>query len=69
MVCQTYCFIVRGRVHIRHKFESFEIFKKFRSEVEKQTEKLFKILRLDRGEEYLSEKFFDYLRENGTVFQ
>ena len=54
---------------MRHKSKAFERFKKFRSEVEKQTEKLLKVLRSDRGEEYLNKKFFNYLKENGIVSQ
>ena len=42
---------------MRHKSEAFEKFKEFRNEIEKQTEKLLKVLRSDRGEKYLSEKF------------
>ena len=52
---------------MKHKFEVFENFKKFRHKVEKQTKKFFKILRSDRGEEYLSGEFLSYLRENGIV--
>ncbi|RVW49665.1 Retrovirus-related Pol polyprotein from transposon TNT 1-94 [Vitis vinifera] len=42
---------------------------KFRSEVEKQTGNSIKVLRSDRGGEYLSENFIDYLRENGILSQ
>ncbi len=52
---------------MRHKSEIFERFKEFRYEVEKQTEKLIKVLRSDRGGEYLSGEFRDYLKENGIV--
>ena len=54
---------------MRYKSEALEMFKKFRFEVEKQIEKSLKVLRLDRGGEYLSEKFFDYLKENSIVSQ
>ena len=54
---------------MRHKFEAFERFKKFRYEVEKQIKKLLKVLQLDRGEEYMSEKFLGYLKENSIVSQ
>ena len=40
---------------MKHKSESFEMFKRFRSEVEKQTGKSIKMLRSDRGREYLYE--------------
>ena len=49
---------------MRHKSELFEMFKRYRSEVEKQTRKDIKILRSDRGGEYLSSEFLSYLEEN-----
>ena len=59
-----------GYVYLmKYKSESFEKFKEFRSEVEKQTGKSIKILRSDRGGEYLSSEFLDYLKENGILSQ
>ena len=49
---------------MKHKPESFKMFKQFRNEVEKQTEKNIKIFLSDRGGEYLSSEFLTYLREN-----
>ena len=54
---------------IKHKSEAFERFKEFRHEVEKQTRKPIKVLRSNRGGEYLSQKFLDYLKDNGIVSQ
>ena len=54
---------------MRHKSESFEMFKRYRNEVEKQTGKDIKILRSDRGGEYLSNEFLTYLEENGILSQ
>ena len=54
---------------MRHKFETFEKFKEFRHEVENQTRKPIKVLRSDRGGEYLSQKFLDYLKDNDIVSQ
>src|SRR6516165_5737465 len=54
---------------MRHKSEAFDKFKEFRHEVEKQTGKSIKILRSDRGGEYLSAEFQDHLRENGILSQ
>ena len=54
---------------MRHMFEAFEKFKEFRHEVEKQTKKSIKVLQSDRGGEYLSWKFLDYLKQNGIVSQ
>ena len=59
-----------GYVYLmKQKLESFEMFKRFRNEVEKQTEKFIKILRSDRGGEYLSGEFLAYLEENGILSQ
>ena len=49
---------------IKNKSESFEIFKQFCSEVEKQTKKSIKALRSDRRGEYLSDEFLTHLEEN-----
>jgi len=54
---------------MKHKSESFEMFKRFRSKVEKQTGKSIKVLRSDRGGKYLSEDFTRYLKENGILSQ
>ena len=52
---------------IKHKFEAFEKFKEFKHEVEKQTGKSIKVLRSDRGGEYLNQKFLRYLKNNSIV--
>lgn len=54
---------------LRHKHESFEMFKIFKNEVENQLNKTIKILRTDRGGEYLSSEFQEYLRSCGIVSQ
>ena len=54
---------------IKHKSEIFEVFKKFQSDVENQLGKKIKILRFDRGKEYLSDDFYDHLRSHGIVSQ
>ena len=57
-----------GYVYLmRHKSESFEKFKEFRHEVENQLGRSIKALRSDRGGEYPSDEFFDYLRECGII--
>ena len=48
---------------MKHKSESFKMFKRFRNEVEKQTEKNIKTLP-DLGGEYLTNHFLIYLEEN-----
>ena len=52
-----------GYVYLmRHKSESFEMFKSFQNEVQNQLGKTIKALRFDRGGEYLSQEFDDHLR-------
>ena len=57
-----------GNVYLmKYKSETFEEFKEFRQEVEKQLGKSIKIIRLDRNNEYLSLEFQGYLRDNETL--
>ncbi|PKI58225.1 hypothetical protein CRG98_021396 [Punica granatum] len=59
-----------GYVYLmKYKHESFEKFKEFKAEVEKQKGKSIKTLRSDRGEEYMSTEFGDFLKEHGIVSQ
>ena len=51
------------------KSETFDKFKEFRAEVEKQLGLPIKSLRSDRGGEYLSDEFQQHLLENGIVSQ
>ncbi|KAM2048428.1 hypothetical protein ACFX1T_006964 [Malus domestica] len=60
---------ILGLIHTDYKSESFERFKEFKNEVEKQTGKQIKILRSDRGGEYLSTEFLDYLKKCGIISQ
>jgi transposase InsO family protein len=54
---------------MKRKSKSFERFKEFRNEVEKQTQKNIKILWSDQGGEPLSQVFQDYLKDNGILSQ
>ena len=54
---------------IRHKSDTFEKFKEFKHEVENQLGKKIKVLRSDRGGEYLSIEFNNYLKECGIISQ
>ncbi|KAM2507814.1 hypothetical protein ACFX1W_030095 [Malus domestica] len=54
---------------MKYKSESFERFKEFKNEVEKQTGKQIKTLRSNRGGEYLSNEFLNYLKECAIVSQ
>jgi hypothetical protein len=54
---------------IKHKSDTFQKFKDFKHEVENQLGKMIKVLRSDRGGEYLSTEFNDYLKECGIIPQ
>ncbi|KAI3511597.1 hypothetical protein L1887_18752 [Cichorium endivia] len=54
---------------IKHKSETFEKFIEFKHEVENQLGRKIKMLRSDRGREYLSIEFHNYLKECGIVSQ
>ncbi|WP_036673399.1 DDE-type integrase/transposase/recombinase, partial [Pediococcus pentosaceus] len=54
---------------MKYKSESFDKFKEFKTEVENQLGKSIKALRSDRGGEYLSAEFLDYLKQNGILSQ
>ncbi|KAL0455215.1 UNVERIFIED_CONTAM: Retrovirus-related Pol polyprotein from transposon TNT 1-94 [Sesamum latifolium] len=59
-----------GYVYLmRYKSEAFGRFKEYRLEVENQTNRKIKALRSDRGGEYLSGEFIDYLKENEILSQ
>ena len=54
---------------MRHKSESFEMFKCYHNEMEKQTRKSIKVLWSDRGSECLFGEFMTYLEENVILSQ
>ena len=54
---------------MKYKSVTFEEFKEFRQEVKKQLNKSIKVLRSDRGGEYLNLEFQGYLRDNGRLSQ
>ena len=54
---------------MHHKSDSFEKFKEYMTEVEKQLGKPIKAIRSDRGGEYLSNEFIDHLVQNGILSQ
>ncbi|GJZ03743.1 retrotransposon protein, putative, ty1-copia subclass, partial [Tanacetum coccineum] len=54
---------------LKHKHEVFETFKVFKNEVENQLGKTIKALRSDRGGEYISQEFKDYLKPYRIVQQ
>ncbi|GKA84869.1 retrotransposon protein, putative, ty1-copia subclass [Tanacetum coccineum] len=54
---------------LKHKHEVFEAFKVFKNKVENQLRKTIKAIRSDRGGEYISQEFKDYLKACGIVQQ
>ena len=54
---------------MKQKFETFEKFKEFQSEVENHRNKKIKFLRSDRGGDYLSYEFGLHLKQSGIVSQ
>ncbi|GJW66701.1 retrotransposon protein, putative, ty1-copia subclass [Tanacetum coccineum] len=52
---------------LKHKHEVFETFKVFQKEVENQLGKTIKLLRSDRGCEYMSQEFLDHLKDHGII--
>ncbi|GKB64181.1 retrotransposon protein, putative, ty1-copia subclass [Tanacetum coccineum] len=57
-VCDRYGYVYL----IKHKSDTFEVFKRYQNEVENQLSRKIKVLRSDRGGEYLSIEFFDHLK-------
>ncbi|GJX20765.1 retrotransposon protein, putative, ty1-copia subclass [Tanacetum coccineum] len=52
---------------IKHKSDTFELFKRYQNKVENQLDRKIKVLQYDRGGEYLSIEFFDHLKNYGIV--
>nr|GEX62807.1 retrotransposon protein, putative, Ty1-copia subclass [Tanacetum cinerariifolium] len=52
---------------LKHKHEVFETFKVFQTEVENQLGKTIKLLRSDRGGEYISQEFLKHLKEHWII--
>ena len=52
---------------LKNKSDSFGKFKEYKAEVEKQLGRSIKILRLNRGGEYLNHEFKSFLKECGIV--
>nr|GEY01592.1 hypothetical protein [Tanacetum cinerariifolium] len=52
---------------LKHKHEVLETFKVFQKEVENQLGKTIKLLRSDRGGEYMSQEFLDHLKDHGII--
>nr|GEX76348.1 hypothetical protein [Tanacetum cinerariifolium] len=52
---------------LKHKHEVFETFKVFQKKVENQLGKTIKLLRSDRGGEYMSQEFLDHLKDHEII--
>nr|GEU69757.1 hypothetical protein [Tanacetum cinerariifolium] len=62
----TYDFSRYGFVYMmKHKHEVFETFNVFQNEVENQNGKKIKVIRSDRGGEYLSHEFVNHMKSYG----
>nr|GEY54807.1 hypothetical protein [Tanacetum cinerariifolium] len=69
-ITSTDDYIRYGYVYLlKHKHEVFETFKVFKSEIENQLGKTIKAIRSNRGGEYISQEFKDYLKACGIVQQ
>ncbi|GAU22332.1 hypothetical protein TSUD_106600 [Trifolium subterraneum] len=55
--------------HIKAKSEAFEVFKRFKTLVEKQSDKSIKVLRTDGGGEYTSKEFENYCKDQGIIHE
>ena len=54
---------------MEHKFEALEKFKEYKTEVENLLIRKIKILRSNRGGEYMDLRFMDYMIEHEIQFQ
>ena len=52
---------------LKNKDDTFAAFKEWKVMIERQTEKKIKLLRTDNGDEFCSDAFNDYYREEGIV--
>jgi hypothetical protein len=52
---------------LKHKYEAFDAFRKWKVMIEKQTEKKVKLLRTDNVMKFCSNKFNDYCSDEGIV--
>ena len=63
--CSRYMYVYL----LRTKDEAFDMFKKYKTEVENQLERKIKVLRSDRGGEYFSDNFNTFCEEHGIIHQ
>eukprot|EP00253_Pinus_taeda_P009285 PITA_09285 len=51
---------------MKHKDEAFNVFKELKEAIENQTGKNIKVFRSDNGEEYTSNEFIEFCKQDGT---
>ncbi|GAU25674.1 hypothetical protein TSUD_266010 [Trifolium subterraneum] len=56
-------------VHIKAKSEAFEVSKRFKTLVEKKSDKQIKVFRTDGGGEYTSKEFENYCKDQGIIHE
>ena len=54
---------------LRSTDDAFDVFKRYKSEIENSKERKIKILRSDRGGEYFPEEFDNFCDEFGIIHQ
>ncbi|WJX17846.1 hypothetical protein P8452_07710 [Trifolium repens] len=67
--CTTCLLGKHHRSSFKTKSDAFEVFKKFKTLVEKQSDKSLKVLRTDGGGEYTSTEFENYCKEQGIIHE
>ena len=50
---------------LKQKSQAFDVFKNFQAMVKKESDKFIKVLRLDRGGEFMSNEFMEFCKYHG----
>ena len=50
---------------LKHKSQGFDVFKSFKAMAEKESNRFIKVLRSDRGGEYMSNEFMEFCKYHG----
>ncbi|KAK2388316.1 hypothetical protein QL285_062010 [Trifolium repens] len=61
--------VIEKVLYVPAKSDAFEVFKRFKTLVEKQSDKSLKVLRTDGGGEYTSTEFENYCKEQGIIHE
>ena len=54
---------------LKHKSRAFDVFKSFKAMSEKESNRFIKVLRSDRGGEYMSNEFMEFCKYHGIKMQ